>query len=761
MRKTLKLNDISLSQAVFAVGTILAALQVLGAVAFLYNARQAEIRAQQAELHERTNLLAAHTRQIFGAARLVLESVAEDARRVNAQSPEEFRAAMATRETFDRLVARASVVPQVDVATIVATNGDVVNFTRSYPPPPINLADRDYFKAHFTGEGLALHVSTPVHNRGTGTWTFYLSQAIRSSHGEIIGLVLTGIKANFFVDAFRMLHAGDDTALSLFRSDGVLLSRAPWREDAVGKSFRDQAAFQILHQTPQGRAALTGSLRIADPGTSYERIVSPAPVPDFPVVVNITQSLAPLLAGWRSNMRLVAATVGPAALLTLLLTWLAAYLLRQRDGLIVDLMAAKDAAEIASRAKSEFLANMSHEVRTPLNGILGTIELLKEKAFDSDTTKLMDNADVSARHLLVVVNDILDLSKLEAGALEMDIGPCSIRKIVQQVVSLHGPQAAANRDRLTWSIAKDVPECLSTDERRLRQVILNLVSNAIKFTKDGEVRIEAAGRPTADGRFQLEISVTDTGIGIPESARAKLFEAFSQADGSISRRYGGTGLGLSICRRLVHLLGGTIGVTSREGEGSKFHFALPCEIGTAPEIEAPQAAASTAIEPLRILVAEDNAINQQIIGHMLKARNHRCTFVGNGREAIEAVQAGTYDVVLMDVQMPEMGGIEATRAIRRLPAPHAAIPVIMLTANAMAGDRERYLAAGANDYVSKPINKALLMAAIARFGTPAAGPAAAVPEDDAHEASAEAEMSAEGTAALEKLIADLGGSAPR
>ncbi len=391
---------------------------------------------------------------------------------------------------------------------------------------------------------------------------------------------------------------------------------------------------------------------------------------------------------------------------------------------------AKAAAEAASQAKSEFLANMSHEVRTPLNGILGMLGLLQDEGLDATARQFVTSAQASANHLLTIVNDILDLSKLEAGRLDIESSAFSPRRLVESAVSLLEPQARARGNKLIWSVASDVPGWAVGDEGRLRQVLLNLAGNAVKFTRGGEVRITVAAAGPVGADFRLRITVSDTGIGIPADALPRLFQNFNQADGSISRRFGGTGLGLSICKKLAGLMDGDITVTSREGEGSTFCFEVPCGVAAAPAAGVVAGPAQILpARPLRVLVAEDNHTNQILIRHLLARDGHHCDIVADGREAVDAVGGQPYDVILMDAQMPEMDGVAATRAIRAMAGPVATIPIVMLTANAMAGDRERYLDAGASDYVSKPIDPAVLLPILQRLAgrMPAAGPVAAAP----------------------------------
>jgi signal transduction histidine kinase/ActR/RegA family two-component response regulator len=383
------------------------------------------------------------------------------------------------------------------------------------------------------------------------------------------------------------------------------------------------------------------------------------------------------------------------------------------------LVEARAVAERSNRAKSEFLATMSHEIRTPMNGVLGVLDLLAMGELRPDQAKLVAMGRESGASLLALIGDILDHSRLEAGAVELEARAFDPRRVASQAMALVAGAAARKGLALELDAAEDLAAELTGDPTRLGQVLTNLVGNAVKFTARGSVRIGLAQAPLPGGRVELRIEVRDTGVGIPPEAAGRLFERFSQADSSTSRRFGGAGLGLAISKQLVELMGGAIGVDSAPGHGSRFWFTVVCDPAAAPAAPRDAVAAEPAetagpTGPLRVLVAEDNAVNQFLVTTLLRNRGHEVEVASDGAEAIAAVERSRYDLVLMDISMPGVDGVTATRRIRGMAPRLARIPIIALTAHAMAGDRESFLAAGMTDYVVKPVDPRTLFAAIAR-----------------------------------------------
>ncbi|GLQ36318.1 hypothetical protein GCM10007939_26020 [Amylibacter marinus] len=383
-----------------------------------------------------------------------------------------------------------------------------------------------------------------------------------------------------------------------------------------------------------------------------------------------------------------------------------------------DLGVALQAARAASTAKSTFLASMSHEIRTPLNGVLGMAEALMDTPISAEQTKMLGIIADSGQMLMSVLNDILDISKIEAGQMEIEKAPVHLAKLFASLEQLYTPKAREKNLELALRMGAQVDQWILGDATRLRQVVGNLVSNAIKFTTAGSVQILVDLIQQGGGQFLLTIDVKDTGEGIPEDRLHRLFKPFSQVDSSIARKYGGTGLGLSISKQICDLLGGTISVHSTVGQGTQFSVTMPVHISAKPKETTKVLEGAISIlnqQRWRILLAEDNRTNQIVFQKLLGAYDLDIVVVDNGAKAVQAYQDGAFDAVFMDINMPAVSGIEATQSIRQLEKTHKTprVPICALTANTMKQQVEEYLSKGFDSHLGKPMKKADLIASMA------------------------------------------------
>ncbi|HET9596771.1 MAG TPA: response regulator [Anaeromyxobacteraceae bacterium] len=715
MPTTLRMKRLGGSHLAVAFGALLIVLVTGSAVLSALVLRRTELEAWERQMSNVSLLLAEHVYQTTASAYMALDILTERVSGTARELPDRraFGEAMAGREIFDLLRDKIEGFPQIDVATIVGADGRVINFSRSHPPPPIDLSDRDYYQAHLADPALGDFISRPVRNKGNGKWVFYISRRVNGAGGELLGLVLVGISVESYVGTYGMLgvNLGSGASVSLFRKDYTLLVRWPPNDELMGQRSTNGAARALVDSGRRDGVFRLDAPRFSDPSSRVERIVAARLVGRYPLIVSVVSTDDAYLANWRRSAGFIAlVTASTVAALTLALALLVR-MLRQRER---DMLLAVELrrAEAASRAKSEFLANMSHEIRTPMNGVLGMAELLQRTPLDAEQRDYVDTIARSGDTLLTVLNDILDLSKIEAGKLRLEAIPFDLAALVFDVVELNRPKVAGRPVELLVDVDPDGPSRLVGDPSRLRQVLGNLVSNAVKFTAEGHVLVSTRCRGEG-GRARLTLSVEDTGIGISAEAQEHLFQAFTQADASTSRRFGGSGLGLVLCRRIVDGMAGAIALRSEEGKGSTFTVSLDLPVAEGQPM--PPAPLSL-LRGARVLVVDGDEPNRAVLERQLSRLGARVEGARTGEQALEAARrtgrdGERLDAAVVDGRAPELAW--HLGAALRAGARGGDLGLVLLSPSGRCGEALAAERAGFDAYLVKPTRPEILAGALA------------------------------------------------
>ncbi len=686
---------------------------------------QAGIKDWNNDLYNLSTALSESAAQSLSSAHLVLDSMQADIEEVSAENDQQLKERIATKQFSETLREKIRGLPFISGVGVSSAHGKVLVLSRSFPAPEIDMSDRDYYRFHIESASTQDYLGRTINARSNGMPTFFLTRRINDRNGNLLAIIVVGLRSSFFEEFFKKLAEQKPFSIVLSRNDNTSL--VWWDARTETDQQRGTLPLHLLHpERPQNN---TYSAAFTFKKAQWLGVQHP--VRGMPLNLSVAVTDEVYFAEWLQTMYpvMIVSAIGLIGLVGGYLVVIRQARQHEMDAELATRL--KDEANKANDSKSRFLAMVSHEIRTPMNGILGLSELLVDSELPEKHRRYAESIHHTTEGLVHIINDILDLSRIESGKLDLEAVPFNPERLTQQLVDLFRPLAEKKSLPLETNINCNPELQIIGDPSRLKQVLSNLLGNAIKFTEAGCIRLSltVSAVENKEDECNLTFKIFDTGIGIEPAGLERLFQPFSQADRSIARRFGGTGLGLTISKHLVELMGGGIKCQSRPGQFTEFSFDLPklrkvtASSNRADTIDPGSGTLSTdknsnsGLDGIRILIAEDTEINRQLLRILLSRRGCHLVEAENGFQAIDAIHREKFDLILMDCMMPLMDGYEATALIRQYERDHQfpRTPIIALTANAIDGDRQHCLDAGMDDYLSKPFSQSDLMGILNRW----------------------------------------------
>ncbi len=676
---------------ILAGGLIFAAFGALGTTYGIWSSRDAILKQWQSRLTAQTHILTAHAVQTIDTADIMLRGTLDNLQTYQLVYEPDFRATVSTYRIFQMLRGAMNGVPQVVGMSIIGNDGKILNLTRQYPPPQINLAEQDYFRAFEDRPDLDLFISAASINSLTGEPYFYLARPIKSPSGERLGLIVAGIASGFFSNFYQSAILGD-LKISLARRDGEILSRNFNLAEFPGLPNLETKTLHGRRNMPESGIRYSGAQETSQ---SFENLVAFEHSDFLPIHVNVSISYAQIFKDWKIQAQKFSLIGGTLSALLIILTLLLSRLVRTLER-------TRNAALAATEAKTRFVTNISHELRTPMNAIMGGTHHLMHTNLPPESQRYGQIISASAQQLTVLINDILDFSYFDAREFRIETAPFKPRLMAQIIMDMARALAPNTKLSLICKVDENVPDIIIGDSNRIKQIALNLLSNAIKYTSEGVVELRLSYLRTSNNLLVLQ--VIDNGPGIAKEDQQRIFEPFERTERA--RQHPGTGLGLTICKKLAEAMSGSIKIYSKLGNGTYVTVEIPASEARPHETISLPIGPSPAPDfqkSLRVLIAEDVAPSRVLLTMMLENLGHQVIAVENGLEALQAANQQSFDLILMDLQMPDMDGMTATQQIRAGKGPNCKTQILAVSANADVNGPEGLAAAGFDDALLKPV----------------------------------------------------------